>query len=154
LVGIWSDITGDAAGAWKAITTGWDDTLRVVKGIPGDVAGIFTGMWDGIWQAFRGAINKLIDGWNSLKFTLPSFDLGPIHVGGETIGVPSIPHLAQGGLITASGLVYAHAGEAITPLPAQTFGPAVQIDHATFTSEVDVDLLLQRAAWAVQTRVA
>ena len=30
-------------------------------------------------------------------------------------------------------------------------GPAVNIEHATFASEVDVDLLMRRAAWMVQT---
>jgi hypothetical protein len=38
--------------------------------------------------------------------------------------------------------------------PAQAAGPAVHIEHAEFSREVDVDLLMRRAAWAVQTRAA
>jgi hypothetical protein len=150
----WDTIKSDAAAVWQFIVDGWNGLVDTLKGIPGQVAGIFAGMWDGIWGSFRSVVNRVIDAWNSLSFTLPSIDVGPVHVGGETVGVPKLPHLAQGGLITQTGLVYAHAGEAITPMPNNTFGPAVQIENATFTSEVDVDLLLRRAAWAVQTRAA
>jgi hypothetical protein len=151
----WDTIKSDAADVWTKIQDGWNGLVDFFRGIPGQLGGLFTGMWDGIWQAFRSTINKLIDGWNGLSFTTPSLDLGPIHVGGETIGVPHIPHLAQGGLITADGLIYAHAGEAITPLPSSiTAGPAVAIQSAYFSTEVDVDLLMRRAAWAVQTRAA
>jgi len=157
LANYWGTITDDAAAVWDAIKGGWNDLIGFFRGIPGQVAGIWSGMWEGIWDSFRSIVNRLVDGWNSLKFTLPSLDLGPIHVGGETIGVPSIPHLAQGGLMTADGLVYAHAGEVITPAPkglAATGAPAVWIENATFTSEADVDLLLRRTAWVVQTRAA
>ena len=75
-------------------------------------------MWDGILSAFRTTLNHVIDAWNALQFTLPSVNIGPIHAGGETIGVPQVPHLGTGRThYGRTGLIYAHAGEAITPAP-------------------------------------
>jgi hypothetical protein len=77
-------------------------------------------MWDGIWNAFRGVINTLIRGWNSLKFTVPSIDLGPLgKIGGFTIGTPDIPYLHQGGVVPgppgADVLAVLQAGERVVP---------------------------------------
>jgi hypothetical protein len=108
-------------------------------------------MWNGITEAFRGAVNAIIDIWNGLHFTLPKVDVLGVHIGGETIGVPSIPHLAEGGLITQTGLVYAHAGEAITPASAVRQGPALVITNATFNSAVDVDMISKKLEFAMGT---
>jgi hypothetical protein len=111
-------------------------------------------MWNGITQAFRGALDALIDLWNRLQFKLPAINFGPIHLGGETIGVPTIPHLAQGGLMTSSGLVFAHAGEVISPAPAAAAGrgPVVHIDNAHFAQKLDVDAFMDRVAWAARKK--
>ena len=126
----------------------WDAILRFFKGLPGQIAAIFVDVWHGIYTAFKDVINAVIDVWNMLHFTLPKVDVLGVHIGGESIGVPTIPHLAQGGLITQTGLVYAHAGEAITPAGA-TPGPAVHIDNATFTDQADLDMLFRQASFAV-----
>ena len=78
-------------------------------------------MWNGIGNAFVDVINLVIRMWDSLKFKTPSFSVFGHHTPSVTIGVPHIgelPHLAQGGLMTSSGIVYAHAGEVISPAPA------------------------------------
>ena len=111
-------------------------------------------MWKGIANSFVDTINFIIDVWNGLQFKIPSVGFGPFHTPSFTLGLPSIPdvpHLAQGGLITSDGLVYAHAGEAITPAPGR-LGPAVAIANATFNSDIDVDLFMRKAAWVVQTQ--
>jgi predicted PurR-regulated permease PerM len=149
---LWHGITDGVTTAINWVGQQWDGLINTISGLPGRIANAASGMWDGITAAFRGAVNALIDIWNGLHFTLPAINFGPIHLGGETIGVPSIPHLAQGGLITGSGLVYAHAGEAITPIDAIPRGPAVVINDAHFATELDVDAFLRRAAWIVQTR--
>jgi hypothetical protein len=145
LLGPFGLLLGELIKHWSTVT-GW------LEGLPGDIASITAGMWHGITDAFKDALNALIDLWNDLHFTLPSIDFGPIHLGGETIGVPHIPHLAQGGLITQSGLVFAHAGEAISPVPHNTFGPAVSVGVQHFHSGVDVDAFMQKAAWHMRTR--
>jgi hypothetical protein len=127
----------------------WDAILGFFRRLPGEIAHIFADVWGGIETAFKATLNAVIDLWNALHFTLPKIDVLGVHIGGETIGVPTIPHLAQGGLITQTGLVYAHAGEAITP--AGKTGPAVNIEHATIASDVDVDLLAKKVEFAVQS---
>jgi hypothetical protein len=154
LRGNWPLVLGIIAGpfglALVEIQRHWGDIWGFLTGLPGQVAHIFDGMWDGIAHAFKAALNALIDAWNSLKFTTPSIDVFGQHIGGVTIGVPSIPHLAQGGIITREGLVYAHAGEAITPAPTRS-SPAVVVNDAHFTSELDIETFLRRAAWVAST---
>lgn len=128
-----------------------DSILKTIGEIPGKINAIASGMWDGILHAFKAMINGIIDAWNSLQFKTPSVDILGKHIGGETIGVPRIPHLAEGGLITQTGLIYAHAGEAITPAAAVgRTAPAVHIEHAEFSSDVDVTAFMKRAAFVVQ----
>jgi hypothetical protein len=144
----WQAIKDGVADVIRWIKGAWDDMVSWFSGIPGRLGHIFGGMWDGIYHAFVGALNKVIDAWNSLSFTTPHVKVFGKEIGGETIGVPHIPHLAQGGLITQTGLVFAHAGEAITPAPGRT-GPAVHIDNVNLAGGADVDLLLHRINFAV-----
>ena len=131
----------------------WNNLINDLKAIPGQIASIASGMWKGIANAFVDVINFIIHIWNGLNFTLPSFDHFGVHFGGQSIGVtniPDVPHMAQGGVITRDGLIYAHAGEAVTP--AGRTGPAVVINDAHFSSEVDVELFMRRTAWIIQTQ--
>jgi hypothetical protein len=75
--------------------------------------------WDGILGAIKSVINTIIRGWNSIKFTLPSVDLGPLgKIGGFTIGTPNIPYLHQGGIVPgvpgSDVLTMLQAGERVT----------------------------------------
>jgi hypothetical protein len=110
-------------------------------------------MFKGLVDAFIWAINLIIDVWNGLQFKVPGISVFGHRIGGETIGLPDIPRipsLAAGGLITADGLIYAHAGE--TVVPAGRAGPAVVVNNAQFASDVDIDLFMRRVAWTVQTQ--
>ena len=148
---MWGDVAGGAQAAVGAVVGVWNSFIGFFAGIPGSIARIASGMWNGILSAFHAMVNGIIDVWNKLHFTLPDIHFGPINIGGETIGVPTLPHLAQGGLITSTGLVYAHAGEAISPIPNGIGGPAVHIDNVNVSTELDVDLFMRRAAWVAQT---
>lgn len=148
--GMWHGIADAFNTATAAITGAWGKFWGWFTGLPAAIGRTAAGMWHGITDAFRSALNDLIDLWNDLHFTLPKINIGPIHAGGETIGVPHIPHLAQGGLITGSGIVFAHAGEVISPAPQTRSGPAVVVQQATFAQPVDIDLFMQRAAWHVR----
>jgi hypothetical protein len=91
-----------------------------------------------------------------LEFTVPSVSVGPVHFGGQTIGLPDIPLLARGGITKTAGLAYLHPAEVITPLAdaeAPGRGPAVNIEHATFTETMDVDLFMKRVAWLTRAGV-
>ena len=145
-------LTGPFGLAVKEISDHWDTIVSDVEAMPGRITNAAVGLFDGIKAAFRGAINGVIDLWNQLHFKLPDINFGPIHLTGPDIGVPNIPHLAQGGLITSTGLIYAHAGEAITPAPlVGRSAPAVHIDTLAVSTEMDIDLFMRRAAWSART---
>lgn len=80
----------------------------------------FSGMFDGIKNAFRSAINWVIRGWNGLSFSIPGFNPpGPGSFPGVTIGTPNISLLAAGGLVNEATLAYIGEGnesEAVLPL--------------------------------------
>jgi hypothetical protein len=141
----WDQIKGGAADVWNFIRGGWDALVGFFTGIPGRIASAAAGMWHGITDAFRGAINALIDLWNRLGFDLPGIDMGPIHIGGHHIGVPQIPHLAGGGLVTSGGLAWLHPAEVVVPAPAA--GRSITV-NATITDGADLDLLLRRLNFA------
>ena len=107
--------------------------------------------WGGIETSFKDTINAVIDVWNKLHFTLPKIDVLGAHIGGETIGVPTIPHMASGGIVTFATLaLIGEAGpEAVVPLGKGGTGPALHIEHATFNTATDVDLLAKKLEFAV-----
>jgi hypothetical protein len=106
----------------------WNSLIGFFKGLPGRVAGIFSGMWNGLKSGFRAAINWIIGKWNSLQFNIPSINVPFIGtIGGGSIGVPNIPYLAAGGTATSPGMaivgergpeaLYMPRGATVAPLP-------------------------------------
>ena len=92
-----------ATNAVRWVKTAFNNVVGFIKGLPGKIASAAAGMWDGIKDAFRSAINWIINAWNGLEFKIPGFDPpgpGP-KFGGVTIGVPDLPTLAAGGTATA-----------------------------------------------------
>jgi hypothetical protein len=153
---VWPQLKQWAKDVFDYIHYSWNNLITDFKAVPGQIASIASGMWKPIANAFVDVINYIIHVWNSLQFRLPSVSAFGVTIGGETFGVPTIPdvpHLAQGGLITQTGLVFAHAGEAITPAPGRT-SPAVAIENAHFSAPVDVDLFASRLAWILRTQRA
>jgi hypothetical protein len=118
-------LTGPIGLAVLFITRHWDTIVTTVKGLPGRITKAASGMWDGIKDAFKAAINWIIQGWNKLHFTMPSVDThipGVGKVGGFDLGLPQIPQLAKGGIVKASpGGTLVNVGEggqdeAVVPL--------------------------------------
>jgi hypothetical protein len=145
-------LTGPFGLAIYEITTHWNTFVGFFTGLPGQLESAAGTLFDWIPKIFKAAINDVIRAWDSLKFTTPSVDVFGFHTPSVTIGVPNIPTLAQGGLITSSGLVYAHAGEAISPAPAGHSGPIVNVGEQHFHNELDVDAFMRRAAWLARTQ--
>lgn len=122
-------------GIWQKITGGGEGVVTWFQGLPGRLGSVLSGLFDPLWQGFKGAINWIIRGWDGLKFTLPSIDLGPLgHIGGWTVGVPQIPQLAKGGTAIDDGLAivgdagpelaYMQKGATIVPLTGAQSGTA------------------------------
>lgn len=108
----WKVIKGLFSTAWdglkEVVSNGIDKVVGFIEALPGRVSRLASGAFDSIKEAFRGAINFVIDAWNGLSFTLPSVTLpkalGGGTVGGQTFGTPNIPRLAQGGITTGPTL--------------------------------------------------
>lgn len=109
-------------GAWSAITNiltapfrqAWSDIQTVVGWITGAIGSALTFASETagkIADALKGPINAIIRAWNALEFKVPEVNVGPIHFGGQTIGLPDIPQLATGGYVRRTGLALVHAGE-------------------------------------------
>lgn len=147
----WNDIQSEASAAWKWIDQNlvqpfvnffagiggfvkskFDEVVTNIKAIPGQIADVASTMWNGILDGFKAVINGIIDLWNGLHFTLPKVDIGPIHMGGETIGMPQIPHLAAGTDFFGGGwAITSEKGPELLHLPPGTqvipTGPAMSM---------------------------
>ena len=119
---VWDALKGivvDALAAiWDFVSTFFGELLDFLKGLPEKIGRATIGMFDGIKNAFKEAINFIIRGWNRLEFRVPGFSIGPIGYDGFTLGVPDIPLLADGGIVNRATLaVIGEAGpEAVVPL--------------------------------------
>ena len=172
LTGTISRIVSWVSGAWGSVTSAVRGVVQTVEGIfnglvswftglPGRISNIAAHAFDGLTGAARGAINAVIGIWNAMaSHTALNFSVGGQKVGPVTLPkldvhtgqlIPDIPRLAQGGLITQTGLILAHAGEAITPLPKGRAGEAVHIENAHFHEEADLEAFMRKAAWYIQT---
>jgi phage-related protein len=98
-----------AIGDWvvktgKSIKNGWDDVTKWLGGLPGRIGKATSGLWDGIKNAFKSAVNWIINRWNGLSFRIPPVSvpgLGQVW-GGMTLDTPNIPQLKDGGIVRAT----------------------------------------------------
>jgi phage-related protein len=123
--GVFEAVAGWASDLWGRITGGFERVVGFVAGLPGRLRRAAFGMWDGIKDAFRSAVNWLIDRWNGLSFTLPSVTILGQTFGGGTLSTPNIPRLHQGGTVPgvpgSETLALLQAGERV--LPAHSSAP-------------------------------
>jgi hypothetical protein len=86
--------------------------------MPAKLAAVASGLWDWVGNTFRTALDEVISLWNDLHFSVPSVKVFGHRFGGETIGVPQIPMLANGGIVNSPTLaMIGEAGpEAVVPL--------------------------------------
>ena len=113
----------------------FDDAVGFVEEMPGRISGAASGMWDGISDAFSGAMNSVIRGWNGLSFSLPSIDTPFGSVGGFTLSTPNIPLLADGNVATEPTL--AVFGE----YPGATSNPEITAPQQTLVDTIVAPLL-------------
>ena len=118
----WDEIWASIQATFKTVTDSLIGTFRSVKGT---ILGIWDGMVTGIKSGINfviGAINRFIQGVNSLKIRVPEVHIPLIgKVGGFTVGmpqIPEIPSLAKGGIVNRPTLaMIGESGpEAVVPL--------------------------------------
>lgn len=88
------------------------------------------GIWDGLKSGFKSAVNWLIDKWNSLHFTLPKVSFLGQSFGGESFGVPHIPHMAAGGAGGGWTLTGENGPELLRLPYGSSVSPAANTRHA------------------------
>jgi hypothetical protein len=130
-----------------------------MSGVENAITAPFTAAWSWIQN---NVISPLKTGWNTIANAVNSIHFSveipswvPV-VGGKGFdwAPPHVPTLAQGGLITQTGFVLAHAGEAISPIPSRLLGrsgPVVEIQHAHFSEKIDVELFGRQLATTVRS---
>ena len=114
----WQKIKDGATKVRDWIKEKFNAVIDFFRGLPGKIASATSGMFNGIKDAFRNAINFVIGAWNGLEFHIPEIHAFGKTIGGGTIGTPNIPYLAKGGIVTRPTLaVVGEAGpEAVIPL--------------------------------------
>lgn len=114
----WDKIKAGVIVVKDLIVSQFTVLVGFIKGVPAKIAIAARGLFDGIRDAFKAAINWIIDKWNNLSFGLPAVDThikGIGKVGGFTLDTPNIPRLSGGGTVMSGGLAYLHPAEVITP---------------------------------------
>lgn len=136
---IFGPVIGDILNAFFAnFKNIWDSVKLIFDGIINFIRGVFTGDWERAWkgvgQIFEGvfdwmvgavktplnaiigllngavsAVNSLINGFNSIDISLPSW-LGGGSWSPSIPNIPSIPYLAKGGILQKGSAVVGEAG--------------------------------------------
>jgi hypothetical protein len=152
IVGI---LTGGISLAITWIVNHWNRIISFFQGAISTIGGIFTKIGHAIAAPFLAAFNAISTLWNDtvgkLSFKIPHWV--PFGLGGKEFAMPHLPILSfqNGGLVPYTGLHLLHAGENVIPAN-QRSGPAIVISNAHFSSDIDIDLFMRRAAWAIQTQ--
>lgn len=134
LQGLWQAFSGFWTGLWNGIkaipeaianwfSTAWTAVVAAFTGAWQGVGAFFSGLWDGIISIFKGAINWIIDGINGIIGGINSVtNSGVAQAIGLSFEVPTIPRLAEGGIVKHQpGGILANIGEgpfdeAVVPL--------------------------------------
>ena len=118
VVGVFQTVSTAVSNVYTDVTGWFGKIVGFVGGLPSRITSAASGMWNSFSSGFRSVINTIIGWWDGLKFSIPSFSIGPVSTPGFSLTVPQIPYLAAGGIVTrATTLVAGEAGpEAIIPL--------------------------------------
>jgi hypothetical protein len=130
----WGKIRAAATSVVGWVRGRFSALVGFIKGLPGKIAGAATGLFDGIKDAFKGAINWIIGQWNNFSLKLgggkvSAGPLGSISIPSVTLSTPDIPPLlAKGGIVTGSPGGQWITGEAGPELNTLMPGGGVRVD--------------------------
>jgi phage-related protein len=114
--GWWMGVLGGIPGVISDVRGFIEGLVGFVQALPGRVRSAASGMWDGIKDAFKGAINWIIDRWNGLSLTIGGGSVMGVDIPSVRLDTPDIPHLARGGI--GGGLtMLAERGRELVNLP-------------------------------------
>lgn len=146
--------TAPVEAATRFVRDKWDSVVAFISGLPSRIRSAARGLFDGVREAFRSAINWIIDHWNSFRFTI-----GPVRtvfgqVGPWHLDTPDIPRLHTGGIFRSptpggEGLALLRDGERVLP-PGQST-PVVRLE-VTGDGSRFADALVEVLARAIRIR--
>lgn len=95
LVKVFPRVKDAAVDAKNWIVKSFADVVSFFSSLPRKISRAVSGAFNGIKEAFRSAINFIIDGWNGLDLSLTI----PIIGKKVSVGTPNIPRMASGGRV-------------------------------------------------------
>jgi flavodoxin len=102
-----------------AVVDGFDRVVTFLDKLPGRISRVASGMWNGLWTSFRSTLNRIIEAWNNLSFTVGGGSVLGVNVPSLTLNTPNIPYLARGGHIMRAGAAWVgEEGPELLELPA------------------------------------
>ncbi len=116
---IWGLITSGAVAATDWVISKLVALVGFVTSLPARMRAAAAGLWDGLKDTFRAAVNWLIARWNNFSLTLGGGTVLGMSIPSVTLSTPNLPFLDVGGHVSATGLAVIHKGETVFP-PAQT----------------------------------
>jgi len=119
------------------VVTPIENLVGFISKLPGRISSAASGAFNGLREAFKSAVNFIIQGWNRLEFKIPGFDPpgpGP-KFSGFTIGTPKIRELALGGRSVAGQPFIAGEGGR-TELVDPGFSGSAQVLNANRTERL------------------
>jgi hypothetical protein len=130
----------------------FNDLVTFFTGIPHRISTAIADVEHLLEAPFKAATDFIKRVWDDTvgKLKVPS-----IPGAGVISGLAShIPGLQTGGTITSTGLALLHQGETVVPAGHQPgpAGPAVVIANAHFSTELDVEAFMRKAAWVIRTQ--
>jgi hypothetical protein len=93
--------------------------FEVLGNVFDTVSGFIKDTIEGVVGFVKGAWNAFASVWNGIQISVPSVDIPFVGVvGGFSIGLPDLPHLAKGGIVTRPtlALIGESGPEAVIPL--------------------------------------
>lgn len=131
---------GTAAFNW--VKNAAVDFVNFVGSMPGRIASAASGLFNGVKEAFRAAVNWIIDKWNSLELRIGGMKIDPpgpgsISIPSVSLQTPDIPHLARGGTAISPGAaLVGDDGPEIVELPRAARVRPLRADGVDLSSVV------------------
>ena len=140
--GIWE-------GAKNWVSDRLDDVVGFFTGLPGRITSASGGMFDGIKDAFRAAVNWLIDKWNDLSFTIGGGSFMGQDIPSLTLDTPNLPRFHNGGIVPGRPgqevLAILQAGEQVLTADQQRAGGAGVVINANGLTAAEAAQYVPRA---------
>lgn len=118
VTGAMNAVKGAAIAVKNEVVASFNNMVSFFSGLPSRISSATSGMWNGIKNSFKSAVNWVIDKWNNLSFGVPAISvMGKEVFGGASVNTPNIPRLHQGGTTTSGGAAIIKPQEEMVVLP-------------------------------------